>query len=101
MSGAHCCETRTAATAGEVRALHLYELALALVEARGTLVTVGLTKLRELRTGSLLLRYQPAPASLEVWSAGKVLSVRGQDEALRVTRYRPGNWERELEAAVA
>ncbi|HUJ38750.1 MAG TPA: hypothetical protein VLW88_13870 [Hyphomicrobium sp.] len=101
MSGAHCCETRTAATAGEVRALHLYELALALVEARGTLVTVGLTKLRELRTGSLLLRYQPAPASLEVWSAGKVLSVRGQDEALRVTRYRPGDWERELEAAVA
>lgn len=101
MSGAHCCETRTAATAGEVRALHLYELALALVEARGTLVTVGLTKLRELRSGSLLLRYQPAPASLEVWSAGKVLSVRGQDEALRVTRYRPGDWERELEAAVA
>lgn len=101
MSGAHCCETRTAVTAGEVRALHLYELALALVEARGTLVTVGLTKLRELRTGSLLLRYQPAPASLEVWSAGKVLSVRGQDEALRVTRYRPGDWERELKAAVA
>ena len=100
MSSALCPETRTTATAGEVRALHLYELALALVEARGTLVTVGLTKLQELRTGSLLLRYQTAPASLEVWSAGKVLSVKGQEQALRVTRYRPGDWERELEAEV-
>lgn len=80
-------------------ALQLYKLALSLVEVKGGFVTIGLTSLKEYRTGSVLVRYQPAPGWLEVWSAGKVLSVKRQNETLRVTRYRPGDWEAELESA--
>jgi hypothetical protein len=83
----------------DARALQLYELALSLVEAQGAVVTVGLTSLKEYRAGSLLVRYQPTPGWLEVWSAGKVLSVKSQNETLRVMRYRPDDWEAELEAA--
>ena len=100
MSGALGSETRRTAMTDDARALHIYEQALSVVEVRGTVVTVGLTKLKEHRTGSLLLRYQPSPGWLEVWSAGKVLSVKSENETLRVTRYRPGDWEWELEAAV-
>jgi hypothetical protein len=83
----------------DARALQLYELALSLVEAQGAFVAVGLTRLKEHRAGSLLVRYQPTPGWLEVWAAGKVLSVKRQNETLRVTRYRPGHWEEELEVA--
>jgi len=83
----------------DARALQLYELALSLVEAQGAFVAVGLTRLKEHRAGSLLVRYQPTLGWLEVWAAGKVLSVKRQNETFRVTRYRPGYWEEELEAA--
>ena len=82
----------------DARALEMYEIALSLVEARGVLVTVGLTSQKEYRIESLIVRYQPTPGWLEVWSVGKVLSVK-RHNALRVHRYRPGHWEQELIAA--
>jgi hypothetical protein len=81
------------------RALQLYALALSLVETEGRSVTVGLTSVREYRAGSLLVRYEPTLGWLEVWTAGKVLGVKRRGETVRVTRYRPGPWEEELEAA--
>ena len=83
----------------DVRALEMYEIALSLVEARGVLVSVGLTSPKEYRVESLIVRYQPKPGWLEVWSVGKVLSVKRHNEALRVHRYRPSSWEQELIAA--
>jgi hypothetical protein len=83
----------------DARALQLYELALSQVQARGSCITVGLTRLKEYRAGSLIVRYQPTLGWLEVWAAGKVLSVKRQNDTFRVTRYRPGYWEEELEAA--
>ena len=96
-SGPLCSEIRMT---DDARALQLYELALSQVEARGSFITVGLTRLKEYRAGSLLVRYQPTLGWLEVWAAGKVLSVKRQNDTFRVTRYRPGYWEEELEAAV-
>ena len=83
----------------DARALEMYEIALSLVEARGVLVTVGLTSPKEYRVESLIVRYQPTPGWLEVWSVGKVLSVKRHNDVLRVHRYRPGPWEQELIAA--
>jgi hypothetical protein len=79
----------------DARALQLYELALSQVEARGSCITVGLTRLKEYRAGSLIVRYQPTLGWLEVWANGKVLSVKRQNDTFRVTRYRPGYWEEE------
>ena len=81
------------------RALQLYEKAVALVGAKGAFITIGSTRLMEYRAGSLIVRYQATQGWLEVWCGGKVLSVKRNDDTLRVTRYRPGPWEQELEAA--
>jgi hypothetical protein len=83
----------------DARALQLYELALSLVETRGDTVTIGLTKMKEFRTGSLLVRYEPTLGWLEVWGVGKLLRVKRHNATLQVMRYRPGHWEEELEAA--
>ncbi len=83
----------------DARALQLYERAMALVGAKGTFVSIGLTSLKEYRAGSLIVRCQPTAGSLEVWFNGKVLGVKRQNDMLHVTRYRPGRWEQELEAA--
>ena len=81
------------------RALELYERAVTLVGAKGAFITAGTTKLMEYRAGSLIVRYEPTPGSLEVWFNGKVLRVKCRNDTLHVIRYRPGPWEQELEEA--
>jgi hypothetical protein len=88
----------------DAHALEMYKIALSLVETKGDLVTVGLTRLKEYRIESFIVRYQPASGWLEVWSIGKVLSVKRRNDTLQVYRYRPGqvyryrpgHWELEL-----
>jgi len=86
-------------SADDIRALELYQLALSLVEARGERVSVGQTALQEYRTDVLIVRHHPALGWLEVWAVGKVLAVRRHNQSPQVTRYRPGPWETEIEAA--
>ena len=85
-----------------VRALQLYELALSLVEAKGVLVTVGVTTFKEYRTGSLTIHYLPSLGRLDVWSRRKVLTIDKLGGKVRVTGFNPGeDWEDELEVAAA
>ena len=83
----------------EKRALHLYELAQSLVEAKGVFVTVGLTTLREYRGGGLIIHHMPSSGHLNIWNRRKVLTINRREEKLLVTLYLPGEWEEELEAA--
>ena len=81
-------------TAGEIRALEIYELALQLVEARGVAHTIGATPFREYRTGTLTIHYHSKSGHLDVWARRKVLTVNRWDGSLKVTRYSPGeDWE--------
>jgi hypothetical protein len=80
----------------EARAFQLYKTALALIEAKGSFMSVGLIRIREYRAGSLILRYQPTPGWLDVWNIRKVLSVKRWNGALQIFRYVPGPWEKEL-----
>jgi hypothetical protein len=86
----------------ENRALHLYELALSLVEAKGVFVTLGVTTFKEYRTGSLTIHYLPSLGRLDVWSRRKVLTIDKLGGKERVTGFIPGeDWEDELEVAAA
>jgi hypothetical protein len=80
----------------DVRALELYELALSLVEAKGTPVS-GST-LVECRAGNLTIHYSAKTGHLEVWHLRKVLTVNRLPRSLKVSHYTPGEWEDELEA---
>jgi hypothetical protein len=80
----------------EARASRLHQIALALVEAKGAFQNVGLIRIKEYRAGSLIIRYQPSPGWLDIWSVRKVLSVKSWNGALRIIRYVPGPWEEEL-----
>ena len=85
----------------EKRALHLYELALSLIEAKGVFVTLGVTTFKEYRTGSLTIHYLPSLGRLDVWSRRKVLTIDKLGGKVRVTGFSPGeDWEDELEVAV-
>jgi hypothetical protein len=86
-------------SADDTRALELYRLALSLVEAKGARVSVGQATLQEYRTDVLIVRHHPALGWLEVWATGKVLGVRRHNQSPHVTRYKPGPWETEIEAA--
>jgi len=46
----------------EKRALLLYELALSLVETKGTCISVGLTRLKEFRSSGFTIHYMPSSA---------------------------------------
>jgi hypothetical protein len=81
----------------DIRALELYELALSLVEAKGTPVS-GST-LVEYRAGNLTIHYSAKTGHLEVWHLRKVLTVKRLPRSLMVTHFTPGEWENELEAA--
>jgi hypothetical protein len=83
----------------DIRALELYELALSLVETKGTPVS-GST-LVECRAGTLTIHYSAKTGHLEVWHLSKVLTVNRLPRSLKVTHYTPGEWEQELEAAAA
>jgi hypothetical protein len=86
----------------EKRGLHLYELALSLVETKGVPVTVGATTLREYRGPILIIHYMPRSGHLDVWYRRKVLTINRWKGSLQVAHYGPGeNWEEELEAAAA
>jgi hypothetical protein len=74
----------------------LYKGALALVETKGAFQSVGLTRIKEYRAGSLIIRDQPTLGWLDVWSIRKVLSVKRWNGTLRIIRYVPGPWEEEL-----
>jgi hypothetical protein len=80
----------------EARALQLYKTALALIETKGSFMSVGLIRIKEYRASSLIVRYQPSPGWLDVWNVRKVLSIKRWNGALRIIRYVPGPWEQEL-----
>jgi hypothetical protein len=80
-------------------ALELYMMAVAVVEAKGTIITVGLTTLREYRHGNLIVHYMPSTGHLDIWYRRKVFTVNRRKGALRVEFYAPGEWESELEDA--
>lgn len=84
------------------RALHMYELASKLVEAKGALVPIGLGTVMEYRVGNVTIHYLPKSGHLDVWYRRKVLTIDRWGGDLHVTRYTPGeDWEEELEKAVA
>ena len=56
----------------EKRALLLYELALSLVETKGTCISVGLTRLKEFRSSGFTIHYMPSSGHLHVWYRRKV-----------------------------
>jgi hypothetical protein len=80
----------------EARALRLYKVAVALVEAQGAFVSIGKTTLREYRGAGLIIHYMPRTGHLDVWDRRKVLLVECLNGALRVNRYTPGDWESAL-----
>jgi hypothetical protein len=75
----------------------LYELALSLVEGKGTPVS-GST-LVECSAGNLTIHYSAKTGHLEVWYLSKVLTVKRLPRSLLVTHFTPGEWEHELEEA--
>jgi hypothetical protein len=81
----------------DIRALELYELALSLVEAKGT--PVAGSTLVECRAGKLTIHHSVKTGHLEVWHLRKVLTVKRLPRSLKVTHYTPGEWEDDLEAA--
>ena len=83
----------------DIRALELYELALSLVEAKGTPVS-GST-IVECRAGKLTIHYSAKTGRLEVWHLSKVLTVKRLPRSLKVAHYTPGEWEEELEVVAA
>jgi uncharacterized protein YfaT (DUF1175 family) len=82
----------------DAHSLELYMMAVSLVEGNGTLITIGVTTLREYRSGSLIIHYKPSTGHIDVWSRRKVFSVTRFQDGLRVIQYTPGEWETELEA---
>jgi hypothetical protein len=85
----------------QIRALESYELALSLVEANGVSLTLGASTLKEYRVGNIIIHYLPKLCHLDIWRRRKVLTIDKWGGTLQVTRYVPGYWEDELEAAVA
>jgi hypothetical protein len=81
----------------EARGLQLYTIALSVVEADGRLVTVGVMTFKEYRSGKLSIVLMPGSGKLDIWYRWKVLTYC---PPLGVTLYKPGEWEKELEAAV-
>jgi hypothetical protein len=79
--------------------LELYRMAVSVVEAKGALITVGLTTLREYRASNLIIHYMPSTGHLDVWYRRKVFTVNRRRGGLRVEFYAPGEWEDELEGA--
>jgi hypothetical protein len=89
------------ATSDAIHALDMYELALSLVEAKGAPVPIGKGKVMEYRVGNLIIHYLPKSGHLDIWRRRKVLTIERWGGRLQVSRYAPGYWEDELEAAVA
>jgi hypothetical protein len=83
----------------QIHALEMYEYALSLVQAKGAPVPIGASAVMEYRIGSLTIHYLPKSGHLDVWSGRKVLTIDRWGGRLQVTRYVPGYWEDELEAA--
>ena len=78
--------------------MDLYKLALDLVETKGAFISVGLTRLKEFRAGSLTIHHMPATGHLDVWYRRKVLAIDCRQGKLKVSHYVPGeDWEEELE----
>jgi hypothetical protein len=88
-------------TSDAIHALEMYELALSLVQAKGAPVPVGRGTVMECRVGHLTIHYLPKSGHLDLWRRRKVLTIDRWGERLKVTRYVPGYWEDELEAAAA
>jgi len=82
------------------RALKLYKLALQLVETKGTFISVGLTRLKEFRSGNLTIHRMPSTGHLDVWYRRKMLMINRREGKPKVSHYVPGeDWEEELENA--
>ena len=85
----------------EERALHRYAQALSLVEAKGKLITIGVTTFKEYKTATLTVRFMPTRNRLDVWDRRKVLTVDRLYGSLKVITYTRGAWEDELEEAAS
>jgi hypothetical protein len=83
----------------DMRALELYQVAQAVVDAKGRFVTAGLMAYKEYRREGLSVRYFPSTGHLEVWHNRNVLRVNREYGQLRVRHYVPGDWESLLEEA--
>jgi hypothetical protein len=79
----------------EARALQLYQLAIALVEAKGE--RDGHGTMREYRGHGFVIRYMPTLGYLNIWHGPPVLTVDRRDGVPHVAEYTPGKWEDELE----
>jgi hypothetical protein len=84
----------------EDRAMRLYRVALSLIETKGSFISVGLTQLKEFRSGTLTIHHMPSTGHLHVWYGRKVLVINRRDGKPHVSHYVPGeDWEEVLEAA--
>jgi hypothetical protein len=80
-------------------ALMLHDLGLSLVRQRGRRRLVGNTSVNEYDYGVLTIRHWPNRNALDIYFAGRVLSVERWSGTLQVIRYAPGTWEADLREA--
>ena len=81
------------------RALALHDVALSLVRQRGRQRLVGNTRVNEYDYGVLTIRHWPNRNALDIYFAGRVLSIERWSGNLQVIRYAPGSWETDLKEA--
>jgi hypothetical protein len=60
-------------------------MAVSVIEAKGTFITIGVTRLREYRSGNLIIHYRPQGFSIGPYKDG-----------LRVAHYTPRAWDSDL-----
>ena len=82
------------------RALKLYELALSVLRAKGTVKLDGLDSGIEYRGDALMIQPRAEQEQLDVWCGRRVLSIERFGGRPQVILYVPGHWElRLIEAA--
>jgi hypothetical protein len=79
----------------------MYELALSVVEAKGTLVPVGFGTVMEYRTENITIHYLPKSGHMDIWSGRRVLKIERVRGEVQAALYVPGGWEDELEASAS
>ena len=77
-------------------ALNLHDVALSLVRQRGRQRLVGNTRVNEYDYVVLTIRHWPNRNALDIYFAGRVLSIERWSGNLQVIRYAPGSWETDL-----
>jgi hypothetical protein len=80
------------------RALQLYDLALAVLGAKGSQSSSGSIAVTVYSKELLTIRYWQNKGNLEVWHGPRVLMVEQWGGTPHITSFTSGEWERELEA---